>query len=105
MKRTMAVVLASLLVAPALAATKTYQVTGPVAEVRDDAIVVEKGKEKWEVARDSKTKVQGDLKKGAKVTIEYRMTATSVEVKDAAKAPAGDAKAKPAEKGTAAPRK
>lgn len=73
---------AVLLVAPmALAATKTYQVTGPVAEVRDDAIVVEKGKEKWEIARDANTKVKGDLKKGAKVTVEYRMSASEIEVK------------------------
>jgi hypothetical protein len=66
------------------AATKTYQVTGPVLEVRDDAIVVQKGKEKWEIARGADTKVTGELKVGAKVTIEYRMTATSVEVKGAA---------------------
>src|SRR5262249_54396887 len=74
------------------AAAKTYQVTGPVLEVTDDHITVQKGTEKWEVARDASTKVTGDLKVGAKVTIEYRMTATSVEVKPAAAA------AKPAPK-------
>ena len=58
-----------------------YQVTGPVLDVTDTKIVVEKGKEKWEIARDANTKVQGELKKGAKVTVEYKMTATSVEVK------------------------
>jgi hypothetical protein len=67
------------------AATKTYQVTGPVLEVRDDAIVVMKGKEKWEIARSPDTKVTGDLKVGSKVTIEYRMSAATVEVKDAGK--------------------
>jgi hypothetical protein len=72
------------------AATKTYQVTGPVLEVRDDAIVVQKGKEKWEIARTADTKVTGELKVGAKVTIEYRMTATTVEAKG------GAAAAKPA---------
>jgi hypothetical protein len=72
---------------PAFAAgTKTYQVTGPVLEVRDDAIVVQKGKEKWEIARAADTKVKGDLKVGAKVTIEYRMTAATVEAKDDGKA-------------------
>jgi hypothetical protein len=71
------------------AATKTYQVTGPVLEVRDDAIVVQKGKEKWEIARTPDTKVTGELKVGAKVTIEYRMSASTVEVK-------GGAAAKPA---------
>ena len=58
-----------------------YQVTGPVLEVTDTKIVVQKGKEKWEIARTPDTKVTGDLKVGAKVTIEYSMTAKSVEVK------------------------
>ena len=68
-----------------------YQVTGPVLEVTDTKIVVEKDKEKWEIARDKDTKVTGDLKKGARVTIQYRMTATSIESKD--KPAAKDAKA------------
>ena len=53
----------------------------------DDAITVQKGQERWEIARTAGTKVTGDLKVGAKVTVEYRMTATSVEVKPAAAAP------------------
>ena len=57
--------------------------TGPVLEIRDDVIVVQKGKDKWELARGKDTKVTGDLKVGAKVTIEYRMTATTIEVKEA----------------------
>jgi len=61
--------------------TKTYQVTGPVLEVKDDMIAVQKGKDRWEIGRDAGTKVTGDLKPGAKVTIQYRMTATDVEVK------------------------
>ena len=73
---------------PAAAATKTYQVTGPVLEVRPDAIVVQKGTEKWEIARDPSTKVTGDLKVGSKVTITYRMTAADVTVKDEAAKPA-----------------
>jgi hypothetical protein len=67
----------------ATAATKTYQVTGPVLEVRPDAIVVQKGTEKWEIARDASSKVPADVKVGTKVTITYRMTATDVEVKPA----------------------
>ncbi|MEA2694408.1 MAG: hypothetical protein QOJ16_3795 [Acidobacteriota bacterium] len=63
------------------AAPKTYQVTGPVLELTADTIVVQKGKDRWEIARDSGTKVTGDLKVGSKVTIEYRMSAASVEVK------------------------
>ena len=62
-------------------APKTYQVTGPVLEVKDDLIVVQKGKDKWEIARDANTKIKGDLKVGAKVTIEYRMSAAAVDVK------------------------
>ena len=69
----------------ARAADKTYQVTGPVLEVTDNVITVEKGKEKWQLARDKDTKVTGDLKVGAKVTIEYKMTATTVEVKGGGK--------------------
>jgi hypothetical protein len=61
--------------------TKTYQVTGPVLEVTGDMIAVQKGKDRWEIGRDAGTKVTGDLKPGAKVTIQYRMTATAVEVK------------------------
>jgi hypothetical protein len=73
------------LAAPAgAAAPKTYQVTGPVLSVSDDMIVVQKGTDKWEIARDASTKITGDLKVGAKVTIEYRMSATTVEVKPAA---------------------
>ena len=60
---------------------KTYQVTGPVLELTDSTIVVQKGEEKWQVARDASTKVAGDLKVGAKVTIQYRCVATEVEVK------------------------
>jgi hypothetical protein len=63
------------------AGTKTYQVTGPVLETSDTMIAVQKGKDRWEIARDSNTKVNGDLKVGAKVTITYTMTATDVEVK------------------------
>ncbi len=65
------------------ATAKTYQVTGPVLEVSDTMIAVQKGKDRWEIQRDASTKVTGDLKVGAKVTIEYRMTATAVDVKPA----------------------
>ena len=68
-------------------ATKTYQVTGPVIAVTADTITVAPVKyagEKWEIARDASTKlVSGDPKVGDKVTVVYRMTATSIEVKAA----------------------
>ena len=79
-----AVLAAALVASPVFAAApRTYQVTGPVLAVTADTIVVQKGQDRWEIARDGSTKVTGDLKVGAKVTIEYRMTATSVEVKAA----------------------
>ena len=76
-----------LFVTPSFAATPDkYQVTGEVAEVSNTMIVVMKGKERFEIARDAGTKVEGTLAKGSKVTVKYKMTATSVEVK-ADKAP------------------
>jgi len=100
-----ALVSLSLAGAPAFAAAaKTYQVTGPVLEVTNDLIVVQKGQERWEVARDAATKVTGDLKVGAKVTIEYRMTAATVEVKaDTAAAKGAAASKKPTKKPTPKP--
>jgi hypothetical protein len=67
-------------------ATKTYQVTGPVLELKDDMVVVQKGKEKWEVARDKDTKITGDLKVGSKVTVMYTMKAATIDAKADAKA-------------------
>ena len=60
---------------------KTYQVTGPVLEVTDSMIAVQKGKDRWEISRDASTKVSGDLKVGEKVTVTYSMSATDVQVK------------------------
>jgi len=79
-----AVVLFAVSVAYA-ASVKTYQVTGPVLEVKDDMIVVQKGNDKWEIARDKDTKLTGDLKVGSKVTIQYTMSAKEIESKDAPK--------------------
>src|SRR3954447_18344409 len=76
------------------AGAKTYQVTGPVLEVTDSMIAVQKGKDRWEINRDANTKVTGDLKVGEKVTITYTMSATDVEVK-AGKGAKKEAKAAP----------
>ena len=65
-------------------AAKTYQVTGPIVELTEKAIVVQKGDERWEIARDETTKATGDLKVGQKVTVHYRMTATRIESKPTA---------------------
>ena len=64
---------------------KDYQVTGPVLDVTDSMIAVQKGKDRWEIARDSNTKATGEIKKGDKVTVHYTMTATNIEVKSAEK--------------------
>jgi RNase P/RNase MRP subunit p29 len=86
MKRFVLALALAALATPALAApTRTYQVTGPVLDVTADTITVQKGSEKWEIARTADTKVTGELKKGEKVTVEYRMTAATIEVKAAKK--------------------
>ena len=69
----------------AFAGTTSYQVTGPILEMTNDSVTVQKGKEKWEIARDKDTKIVGELKVGSKVTIHYTMKATSVEVKEGKK--------------------
>ena len=65
----------------AFAGAKTYEVTGPVLEVNDSMIVVQKGKDRWEINRDANTKVTGDVKVGDKVHVTYTMSATDIEVK------------------------
>ncbi len=75
------------LAAIALATTaQAYQVTGDVEDVSATSITVKatggknKG-EKFEMARGADTKVSGDVKKGDKVTVEYVISAKSIEVK------------------------
>jgi len=101
MKRLFGLLIAAAFIASAsLALAKDYQVTGPVVDVKDDQIIVKKGNENWEIARDKDTKA-GEIKKGDRVTIKYKMIATSVESKTKAKAEdksKSDAKAKPEEK-------
>ncbi|MBX7244648.1 MAG: hypothetical protein K1X53_04065 [Candidatus Sumerlaeaceae bacterium] len=71
----------AVVVAPAFAA-KTYQVTGPVIEVSDKVIVIDKSGEKHEITRNAATKVEGgDIQPGSKATVVYEMVATKVEVK------------------------
>jgi GH43 family beta-xylosidase len=86
MRRIALGLLVAALAGTAAAADKTYQVTGPVVEVKPDSIVVQKGKENWEIGTSADTKGASGLKKGDKVTVMYRMTATSIEVKPGAKA-------------------
>ena len=80
MKRIALAIALAALAGSAGAADKTYQVTGPVMEVKPDSIVVQKGKESWEIAKGD-AKGAAEVKKGDKVTVQYKMTATSIEVK------------------------
>ena len=75
-----AVAILMLVASPAFAG-KTYQFTGTVLEVKDTVIVVDKNGEKFEMAKDASTKVKGDLKVGAKVTVKYESRAAEIEVK------------------------
>jgi len=87
------------------AEAKDYQVTGPVLEVTSSMIAVQKGKDRWELGRDSNTKASAEPKVGDKVTVHYSMTATNIEVK-AAKAEKGAKKeAKTAASPAASPKK
>jgi hypothetical protein len=78
--------------AAALAEPARYQVTAPIVEVRDDTVVLQKGNEKWEIAREKATSVVGNLKVGATVTVYYTMQASKIEVKKAPPAPAAPKK-------------
>jgi hypothetical protein len=64
----------------AMAAVKTYQFTGTVKTVDKDGFSVEKSAtETWTFTSDASTK--GAPKVGDKVTVTYKMVATSIEVK------------------------
>jgi hypothetical protein len=82
MKRSALFIAALLLVATAALAgqPRTYQVTGPVLEVKSDSITVQKDTEKWEIAVDKGCK--GNMPKvGDKVTVKYQMKAVAIEKK------------------------
>jgi len=81
MKRITIAVVAMVLVASVAFAGKTYQFTGKVLEVKDNVIVVDKSGEKFEMSKDAGTKIKGDLKVGAKVTVKYESRAAEIEVK------------------------
>ncbi len=68
---------------------KSYQVTGPILEMNAGMIAVQKGKDRWEIARDANTKLPAEAKVGDKVTITYTMTAKEVEMKPAKASKAG----------------
>ena len=81
MKKSLMLVALVLLTTPALAASKTYQVTGPVTDISADTITVQKGSEKWEIAKGS-ANLPADVKVGSKVMVQYSMTADNITSKD-----------------------
>ncbi len=81
MKTVATLLFATLLAAPAAFAAG-YQKTGTVKDATDKSIVITTEKDgDWEFKRDAGTKVEGEVKKGAKVTVHYTMSASKVEVK------------------------
>ena len=81
MKKFAVMFIVLLLVASVAFAGKAYQFTGKVLEVKDNVIVVDKNGEKFEMKKDADTKIKGDLKVGAKVTVKYESRATDIDVK------------------------
>ncbi len=67
-----------------LMAAKSYQVTGPVVDVTETTITIDKKGEKFEIEKSAMTKTAGEIKKGDKATVYYSMTATEVEAKGGA---------------------
>jgi hypothetical protein len=67
MKRILGILVAAFfLSAASLVAAKDYQVTGPVVDVKDDMIIVKKGSDNWELARDKTQRPAASLKKVTK---------------------------------------
>ena|SRR5438105_2298511 len=84
------------------AGAKSYQVTGTILEVKPTMIAVQKDGERLEMDLDPQTKVSGELKVGATVTITYVMSATKVEAA-AAGAPEAQKKKEPVSAPSPAP--
>ena len=76
---------AFLLFATAAFALDDFQVTGNVTEKTADTITVMKGKERFQIGIDKDTKGAADIKVGDKVTVKYKMHASSIEGKSGAK--------------------
>jgi hypothetical protein len=85
------------------AGAKSYQVTGTILGVKPTMIAVEKDGERLEMDLDPQTKVSGELKVGATVTITYVMSATRVEAAAAAGAPDVQKKKEPVSAPSPAP--
>jgi RNase P/RNase MRP subunit p29 len=62
-----------------------YQVTGQIVEITETTLVLQKGDEKWELARKKTTKGSANLKVGDKITVYYHMVADEVTAKPTGK--------------------
>jgi hypothetical protein len=69
----------------------TSRATGTVVELTGDRIVVVNGKRTWDIERNERTKVFGDLRVGARVTVEYRVLPAAGEPAPVAAKAAGRA--------------
>jgi hypothetical protein len=55
------------------AGPRPLRVKGVVVELTADRMVVQEGKQSWEIGRNGNTRVVGHLRVGARVTVEYRV--------------------------------
>ncbi len=85
------------------AGAKSYQVTGTILEVKPTMIAVQKDGDRLEMDLDPQTKVSGELKVGATVTITYVMSATKVEAAATSGAPDVQKKKEPVSAPSPAP--
>jgi hypothetical protein len=70
-------VLAALLIGitfSGIALAQTANVTGKVIAVTSQSVTVQKGKDVWEIKRTNSTKVDGTLRVGSTVTVNYKAT-------------------------------
>jgi hypothetical protein len=87
MKKVLFLVFAFMIIAvtASAAGSKTYMLTGTVTDLKGDVFTVQKDSAKYEMTRDATAKVNGELKVGSKVTVIYKMTATTIVVTAEAK--------------------
>jgi hypothetical protein len=82
MKKVIFLVFALMIIAvtASAAGSKTYMLSGTITDMKGDVFTVQKDNAKYEMTRDAAAKVNGELKVGAKVSVAYKMTATTIVV-------------------------
>lgn len=71
--------LAFLAVALRAQPAREYQIAGTVVALTERVVTIEKAGEKWEIDRSAGPRIEGDVALGRRVTIRYRMAATSID--------------------------